>query len=161
MDIKSLFSLAYNNNNGFFKSEKQASFLFSKAIDGSITIAQSFYNNTYLFHFILDESGIVEILKETSKQTTIHWTRNPDHEDFLNKNEALANEKEEKKQKAERFNKLCSIINKYNINNTSRVIGMLSGKSDQEMLNIMLIIQKHDNIVKSLEKERDQLINQI
>jgi len=160
MDIKSLFSLAYTNN-GFFKSEKQASFLSSKVVDGSITIVKSFYNNTYLFHFVLDDSGIVEILKETSKQTSIHWTRNSDHEDFLNKKEALAAEKEDKKQKADRFNKLCSIINKYNSNNTPRVISMLSGKSDQEMIKVMSIIQKHDNIIKILEKERDQLMSEL
>jgi len=158
MDIKSLFSLAYTNN-GFFKSEKQASFLFSKAIDGSITIAKSFYNNTYLFHFILDESGIIEILKETSNQTTVHWTRNPDHEDFLNKKKALADEKEEKKQKADRFNKICTIINNYHSRNTNKIINMMQSKSDEQMVEIMKIIKKHDNIIKQLEQELDQLMN--
>ncbi|QQV91143.1 hypothetical protein Freya10_5 [Polaribacter phage Freya_10] len=68
MDIlKSIFSLA-KTNNGFFKSDKQSSFLISKmdSTDGFIGSVTSGYNSCVVFAKY-DNKGIINITKHTKK----------------------------------------------------------------------------------------------
>lgn len=68
MDIsKSLASLV-KYNEGFFKSEKQSSFIRSILDEGKyFTTSFTFHRNTMLMHYVCDEKGVTKVTKESFK----------------------------------------------------------------------------------------------
>ena len=72
---KSIFGLT-KNNNGFFKSEKQAQFLIDQmtAVDGCFAHANSGFHSCPIFAK-WDDKGIIKIVKATKKGDVIMFER--------------------------------------------------------------------------------------
>lgn len=69
--IKSIFNLI-NTNNGEFKSKKQKEFLQSIS---PIVWTGQIYNSSYSYLAFLDDSGVTEVIKRTSKGEECYWNR--------------------------------------------------------------------------------------
>lgn len=109
MDVsKSLFSLV-NTSQGFFKSEKQASFLISQSVNGVVYANQTLAFGEFggckrviTFEFVLDSEGVQAVYKVNSKKERFtYWKR---EESYIQAVEAKQAFKQAKQQKADEIN---------------------------------------------------------
>lgn len=105
---KSLFSLV-NTNKGLFKSEKQAIFLQSQAVDGVIYSSQTLAFGEFggckrviTFEFVLDSEGVQAVYKVNSKkERSTYWKRQASYIQAVEAKQAF---KQAKQQKADEIN---------------------------------------------------------
>lgn len=70
------FAGLVKNNNGMFKSEKQAAFLLSKCIDNEYEAVSSVYGNSYTNTYLCDSKGVVKVVHYThQKGESLIWER--------------------------------------------------------------------------------------
>lgn len=155
---KSFFSLI-KTNNGYFKSEKQASFLLDQCGDGKMFVATySVFNNSYNFFFECDDEGVVRVEKHTSKKVEIYWERDPDHDAFMKRVEAQAEEKRRRASIAQRFDRIRAIVNNWNARNTDCLIRMMGDKSGDELTKVVTVYTSIDNKMKKLDRLSDEIL---
>lgn len=76
MSLAISFAALVKNNNGMFKSEKQASFLLSMCNDTTYGTSGTFGRSSFYIYYICDEKGVVKVEKRTDKKGTIlTWER--------------------------------------------------------------------------------------
>ena len=154
---KSLFSLV-KENNGYFKSDKQAAFLLSQCQEAQVfTAVRSLYNNSYQFHFICDQDGVMLVEKHTSKGVEIWWERDPDHAGFMAKAAERGEENRRRKAVAERFGRIRSIVNGWNARSTDCLIRMMGDKSNDELTKVVAVYASIDNKMKKLDRLSDEI----
>lgn len=155
---KSFFSLI-KTNNGYFKSEKQASFLLDHCGSDKVFITtDSMFNNSYNFFFECDDEGVVRVEKHTSKKIETYWERDPDHEGFMVRAAELEEEKRHRKAVAQRFDRIRSIVNNWNARNTDCLIRMMGDKSGDELTKIVNVYTSIDNKMKKLDRLSDEIL---
>lgn len=77
MNIQATLATLVKNNDGFFKSEKQANFLTDLSIDGLIVVSHRMFNNVSYTHYVLDNSGVSLVRKvKQDGSNTLVWDRN-------------------------------------------------------------------------------------
>src|SRR5690554_5735982 len=119
MTIAGSFFSLIKTNNGYFKSEKQASFLLDHCGDGKMFfVTYSVFNNRYNFFFECDDEGVVRVEKHTGKKIETYWERDPDHDAFMKRVEAQTEEKRRRASIAQRFDRIRTIVNNWNARNT-------------------------------------------
>lgn len=123
---KSIYNLIFTND-GNFKSDKQKSFFLKMQNDcrGAILLdSGQVYKNSYMIFAQVDNLGVVSITKDTSKKTTVLYTRE-NHNQYIAKHEV---KQQQRKQHAEKMKalqaeydarnakraKIQKIIDKYN-----------------------------------------------
>ena len=80
MDLVLSLSDLLKTNKGFFKSEKQASFILSLACDNEVVNHFTTYKNVARDHYHLDEKGIYKIERYTTKKGYVTtWERGQVH----------------------------------------------------------------------------------
>ena len=64
-------------NDGLFKSDKQAKFILSQAVDNQVVTGGDMYGNTFTMFYNLDDKGVVSVEKYLPKKgtSTITWER--------------------------------------------------------------------------------------
>lgn len=97
MEISKSFASLVASNNGFFKSEVQASFLLSQCQDGNTyTTSGMVYNNSFTLMYHCDSQGVVSVEKYTNKTGLVTtWERHV--EGAVNATEAAQQSKEVKR----------------------------------------------------------------
>lgn len=62
------FASLVKSNNGFFKSEAQASFLLSQCQEENVFFSSGeVYNNGFMIEYICDDKGVIKVVKTLSK----------------------------------------------------------------------------------------------
>jgi len=109
-NLNASFRSLVKNNNGFFKSEKQASFLLSKCdADNEFVIAESAFGNAYLDIFKCDNNGIYKVVRSAKKSADkVIWER----DENISKEDA-ANKAEDTKARKARIIAINSILSKW------------------------------------------------
>ena len=75
----SFASLLKNNNNGLFKSTKQADFLLSMSNDGVYSTSGNVGRNSFYMDYFCDEQGVIKVTKRTDKKgNVLTWERRVD-----------------------------------------------------------------------------------
>lgn len=79
-DVAITFASLVKNNNGFFKSEKQAAFLLSQCQEENLFVTGgNIYRNSFTMYYFCDAQGIMEVKKYTEKKGhTSVWKRQSD-----------------------------------------------------------------------------------
>ena len=92
------FASLVKSNNGFFKSDKQASFLLSQCQDeNTFTASGDVYGNQYQMIYHCDDKGIVKVEKHTPHTGITLVTFERHIEGVVNATEAAAKAKEGKR----------------------------------------------------------------
>lgn len=158
---KSLFSLL-KTNNGHFKSDKQKEFLLSHCqSDRVFTSVRSIYNNSFQFHFICDDDGVVRVEKHTSKKIETYWERDPDHDAFMKRLEAQAEEKRRRVSIAQRFERIRIIVNNKNADSTDRLLRMMKGKEGDALAKSTMAYLSIENKIKKLDGLSNELLEEM
>jgi hypothetical protein len=158
---RSFFSLL-KTNNGYFKSEKQASFLLDHCGDGKVFVVNgSMFNNSYNFFFECDDEGVVRVEKHTSKKIETYWERDPDHDAFMKRVEAQAEEKRRRVSIAQRFERIRIIVNNKNADSTDRLLRMMKGKEGDDLAKSTMAYLSIENKIKKLDGLSDELLEEM
>lgn len=76
MTLAISFATLVKNNNGLFKSEKQASFLISMCRDGVFGTSSAFGYSSFNMYYYCDDNGIYKVEKSTPKKgIMLTWER--------------------------------------------------------------------------------------
>ena len=75
-NLAASFRSLTKNNNGFFKSQKQADFLISQTDDNrEFAVSESVYGKSYLDVFHVDEKGVTSVTRTTKGSDKVIWQR--------------------------------------------------------------------------------------
>jgi len=73
------FASLVKNNNGLFKSEKQADFLLSRCNGNTYETSGRVGRSSFYMDYFCDEQGIIKVTKRTDKKgTVLTWERRED-----------------------------------------------------------------------------------
>ena len=147
---KSLFSLV-KNNNGFFKSDKQAAFLLSQCQEEYSYVGGngSIYGNSFFFEFYMDQNGITSVVKHTNNDSKTQWMRMDDDE-FA----SIMNLKKELRTIATWVNKAGNIVNNFETHSIQKLLKMIPvGKPEQDCLVCVELHKKWEAKIKDLKQQ--------
>ena len=76
MSLSISFASLVKNNNGMFKSQKQADFLLSMSNDSVYSTSGNVFRNSFYMDYFCDEQGAIKVTKRTDKKATVTtWER--------------------------------------------------------------------------------------
>jgi len=117
MDLSISFASLVKTNNGFFKSDKQASFLLSQCRDGEYSTSGHLHGNSYQLFYTCDDAGVTKVEKSThAKGLVLQWERVEEGKTSI--------------QTSKEFKRLTRLINGYVKSIASRQASMDAGTYD-------------------------------
>lgn len=141
------FAMLVKNNNGMFKSEKQAQFLLSVCQEENVFFSGlSVYGNSVMMAYECDSQGVKRVVKMLrAKADVVTWTRK-DAAAFC----AVQVAKEEQAQAYAKLEKILTLKNSALLN-TSEICNKWIKHISTDQAMFMAIVTKRDALSKKLE----------
>lgn len=109
MSLAISFASLVKNNNGLFKSEKQANFLLSMCNENVYGTSGNVGRNSFYMDYFCDEKGVIQVTKRTDKKDTVStWERRVDGKVTVQDKKAISSIKRMLKQNLASFDSMSN-----------------------------------------------------